>query len=117
MRLLPFCLPWFLIAAVPLVAVGQILFRKRRRLPLYWDTLVVAPFFVWAIAFGGSHKSLSNGIVEPLMLGVVVGVMHAIYLAWPGDSRKRAFAHMLISGAVCSIAALGVAIWYPIIPE
>jgi hypothetical protein len=119
MRLLVLSLPPFLFVTVPALVAGGFILRGRRRLPWHTNGLVLVPFLVWAatVALTDSGKSLSNLFREPILLGLIVGLSHSMFLAWPGPDRARALKRLALSIAFCSVAALGLAGLHPILPE
>jgi len=119
MRLVAFSLPPFMLVAIPILVIGGILFRRRRQLPWYYDCFLFLPFAVWGIVIVAvdSGKSLSNALVEPMIVGLVMGVCHWMFLAWPGHDPGVALRRLTLSVMACSVMAAFIAMWYPHLPE
>lgn len=116
-----FLIPWLLHLAVATMALTPAVLLARKRGRWRWRELwtLVIPFAVWAAFMLSGQatgaKSLSNLVVEPALLGLVVGAS-----AWGGlliaPWWDRTGSMMLLIIALAGAAA-GVFFLIPALPE
>lgn len=116
-----FLIPWLLHVTVAAVVLTPAVLLARKRVRWRWRELwtLVIPFAVWAALMLSDQatgaKSLSNLVVEPALLGLVVGASawgRLLIAPWWGRTGTMMLLVIALAGA-----AAGVFFLIPALPE
>lgn len=85
----------------------------------WWELILpIVPFVLWfgLILVNGKGKTLSNGVIEPLLLGCAAGLPILFRAGANRSGRQGETAYFLGLAISCTIA-LVIYFWMPALPE
>jgi len=107
----------FLVPSLPICASAWYLARRRVQWTKFDFAILVVPYLAWLalVAEGTLSKSMSNAVIEPIYLGLAVGLAPIIRIAFP----KRWNAKIVAATLLVAASAVGVGIYFsvPCLPE